>query len=90
MNFNHHVGTSDSILGGSRWPPIIFGAVSISLRWNEAGPLTRPSGGQYYKLCFVGDLGHSNGMEMDLLHHLRSWFWTQWSLHGVSCFFLAQ
>lgn len=39
---------------------------------------------QHYVLRLSGSLGHSNGMEMGLLHSLRWWIWTQRSLYGVS------
>lgn len=39
---------------------------------------------QHHVLRLPGSLGHSNRMEMGLLHSLRWWIRTQRSLHGVS------
>ena len=39
---------------------------------------------QYHKLRLTGSLGHSDGMEVDLLHYQRGWIRTEWSVNGVS------
>lgn len=75
---------SDTILNGSRWPPVIFGAVSITLcKAIKKNPNTLPVR-QHHKLRLARSLGHSDRMEMDLLHYQRGWIRTEWFVNGVS------
>lgn len=76
-------GTSDTILKGSRWPPIIFGAVcqpspsSLLLLWStlEREMLIKADH-KYHLLCLVGYLEHSYRLEMGLLYSFRGRVWT--------------
>lgn len=75
---------SDTILNGSRWPPVIFGAVSITLRKKIERSSNILPVRQHHKLRLTCSLGHSDWMEMDLLHYQRGWIRIEWSVNGVS------
>lgn len=78
---------SDTVLNGKRWPPIIFGAVSVTPHKEMIEKSNTVPVRQHHKLRLARSVEHSVGMEMDMLHYQRSWIWTQWSVNGVSHIF---
>lgn len=51
--------------------------------------LTGLLGGQHYKLCLAGSMGHSDRVEVDLLYHFWGRIWSQRAVHGVRAILLT-
>lgn len=87
------LGTSDTILNGRRWPPILFGAVCHLIYLTYEREETRrhadktDTDNEYHLLRLPCYLEYSHRLEMGLLYPLRGGVWIKWPSHGVSPLF---